>query len=104
MNTDGASFGNSGLVGCGDDVRDEHGNWIAGFSRSIGITSSFVAELWGLRDELILCCNLNVSSLVVELDAKAIVNIFHNASYENIIVFPILDNCSSWCPSFVGSI
>lgn len=74
LNTDVASFGNPGLAGYGGIVRDEHGNWVAGFSKRIRITSSFVAELWGLRDGLTLCNNLNISSLVVELDAKAIVD------------------------------
>ena len=41
LNTDGASKGNLGLVGCGGVVRDENGRWIAGFSRHIGVTSSF---------------------------------------------------------------
>lgn len=53
----------SWLAGCGGVVRDEHGNWLVGCSRSIGITSSFVAELWSLRDGLLLCYNLNISSL-----------------------------------------
>ena len=48
-----------------------------GFTKSIGLTSSFVAELWGLRDELMICCNLNISSLAVELDAKVIVDILN---------------------------
>lgn len=74
LNTDRASFGNRGLASCGGIVRDEHGNWVAGFSRKIGITSSFMVELWGLKDRLTLCNNLNISSLVVELDAKAIVD------------------------------
>ena len=43
-----------------------------GFSRKIGITNSFVVELWGLRDGLIMRCSLNLFSLEVEVDAKAI--------------------------------
>ena len=80
LNTDGASKGNPGLAGCGGVVRDENGGWIAGFSRLIGVTSSFEAELWGLREGLIFCSNLNIHSLLVELDAKAVVDIFLRAS------------------------
>ena len=40
LNTDGAASGNSCLAGCGGIVRDEHGGWLAGFSRWIGITTS----------------------------------------------------------------
>ena len=49
-------------AGCGGVVRDEHGNWVAGFTRHIGATNSFAAELWGLRDGLLLCSKLNISS------------------------------------------
>ena len=45
LNTDGAAEGNMGLAGCGDLLRDDHGNWIAGFVRRIGTSTSFVAEL-----------------------------------------------------------
>lgn len=77
LNTDGAVIGSMGLAGCGGIVRDDHGGWLVGFSGHIGIADSFVAELWGLKDGLILCCNLNITSIVVELDAKAIVDVFH---------------------------
>lgn len=74
-------------------VWDKNGKWLAGFSRRIGITTSFIAELWGLREGLILCCNLNISSLVAELDTKVVVDIFLNPNYHNTIVLPILDDC-----------
>ena len=93
LNTDGASLGNPDVVGCGVIVRDERGNWVAGFARRIRITNSFEAQLWGLRYGLTLCNNLNISPLIVELDAKVIVDIFHNVNYENNILSPILDNC-----------
>ena len=65
---------------------------MAGFTRRIGITTSFEAELWWLRDGLTMCSNLNISSLIVELDAKAIVDLLVNSSYVNNIVFFIVDN------------
>ena len=74
-------------------LRDDHGNWLAGFARRIGTTTSFVAERWGLRDGLSLRYNLNIPSIIVELDAKAIVDIFQNSRYENNIISPILDDC-----------
>ena len=49
LNTDGLSIGNLGMAGCGGMIRDDCGCWIAGFSRRIGITNSFVAECGGLR-------------------------------------------------------
>ena len=52
-------------------MRNEDGKWIAWFARRMGVTTSFVAELRGLREGLILCSNLNIHSLVIELDAKS---------------------------------
>ena len=48
LNMDGAIEGNPRLAGCGGLLRDDHSNWIAGFERRIGTSTSFVAELWGL--------------------------------------------------------
>ena len=93
LNTDGCVAGSMGLAGCGGVVHDSHGEWISGFSRHIGITNSFMAELWGLRDGLLLCSNLNISLLIVELDAKSIVEIFCNTGYVNDVISPILDDC-----------
>ena len=83
----------SDRAGCGGLVRDEHGNWIGGFTRYIGSTNSFIAELWGLREGLLLCCNLDIDFLVVEVDAQAVVEIFKNDSYVNNAISPLLDDC-----------
>ena len=73
---------------------------MAGFSRRIGATNRFMAELWGIRDGLILCCNLHLPSLIVELDAKAIVDAFLNLNYENNVISPILDDCRQLITQF----
>lgn len=93
LNSDGCAAGSPGLAGCGGVVRDSHGNWVTGFSRHIGITNSFVAELWGLRDGLLLCNNLNIPALIVEMDAKSIVDIFCRNGYVNEVISPLLDDC-----------
>ena len=93
LNTDGCAAGSMGLASCGGVVRGSHGEWISGFSRHIGTTNNFVAELWGLRDGLLLCSTLNISLLIVELDAKSIVEIFCKMGYVNDVISPILDDC-----------
>ena len=47
-----------------------------------------MAELWGLRDGLMMCNNLNRFALVVEVD------------YENNIVFLVLDDCKQLISRF----
>ncbi|XP_050259191.1 uncharacterized protein LOC126704213 [Quercus robur] len=100
LNTNGALCTHSGSVGCGGVVRDDRGEWMAGFSRRIGATNSFMAKFWGLRDGLILCCNLHIPSLIVELDAKAIVDALLNLNYENNVISPILDDCRQLVTQF----
>ena len=74
-------------------VRDDASRWVIGFSRSIGMTNSFVTELWGLREGLLLCSNLNITSLEIELDAKSIMDALGNISYVNHIISPLLNDC-----------
>ena len=100
LNSDGCAAGSSGLAGCGGVVRDSHGNWVTGFSRHIGIINSFVAEQWGLRDGLLLCSNLNIPALIVELDAKSIVDIFCRDGYVNDVISPLLDDCKMLINNF----
>ena len=45
LNTNGACNELHGLAGCGGVVRNEDGQWEAGFSKRIRITSSFAAEM-----------------------------------------------------------
>ena len=93
LNTDGSWLGGVDRAGCGGLVRDDQGDWVAGFSRHIGSSNSFTVELWGLREGLILCCNLNIDFLVVELDAQAVVDVMKNNAYVNNVISPILDDC-----------
>ena len=67
LKTDGSFSGNPGKL-----LRDHNGNWIRGFSRNIGITNFSDAEMWGLRDGLLLARNLNIQKLLVEIDAKVV--------------------------------
>ena len=93
LNTDGSCCGNTSLASCGGVIRDDAGRWVMGFSRSIGMTNNFATELWGLREGLLLCNNLNINALEVELDAKSIVDALGNPSYVNNVISPLLDDC-----------
>lgn len=93
LNMDGSSIGLHGLVGCRGVVRNDNGKWVVGFSKRMGVTSSFFAELWGLREGLKLCCHLNIHCLEIELDAQSIVDVLGNLSYVDNIISSILDDC-----------
>ena len=74
-------------------IRDEMGNWMVGFSRKIGVTSSFEVELWALRDGLSICVERSSPAIEVELDAKAIIDILVQPIQSNSLVSPLLDDC-----------
>lgn len=93
INTDGSSLGNPGRAGGGGVIRDWTGRWIVGFSRRIGITTSLLAELWAIRDGLMLCIERNFSKVEVELDAKAVVDMLTNPQYDNMAIHAILEDC-----------
>ena len=51
-----------------------------------------MAELWALRDGLILAKDLNFNSLIVELDVKSVVQLMNNNS-ANMLMEPLLTDC-----------
>ena len=93
LNTDGTANGSAGNAAGGGLIRDDRGNWVMGFSRKIGRADSFVAEIWALRDGLQLCRHLNIGAVVIELDAKSLVEVLNNSSYCNNVISPLLDDC-----------
>ena len=93
LNTDAVSNSSLGIAGGGGLLRDDAGNWVMGFARKIGKADSFLAELWELRDGLLLCQQMNLTAIVIELDAKAIVDAFTNPTYSNSIFSTLFDDC-----------
>jgi len=92
LNTDKSSLGNTGRAEGGGLIRDEEGNWVLGFSRQIDVTSSFITELWALRDGLILFVERNFTTVVIEMDAKAIIEVLNNPNNTNLIISSIVDD------------
>ncbi|GLT74509.1 hypothetical protein SLA2020_463010, partial [Shorea laevis] len=70
LNTDGSALKNPGIAGAGGVFRDDLGNWLCGFSRYVGITTSLSAELWAIRDGLRIAIHRGFSKLLVETDSK----------------------------------
>ena len=90
---DGASCGNPGKAGGGGVIRNYHGGWVRGFSRSIGHTTSVMAEWWALRDGLNLAIHLGINQLEVELDTKVIVELLKSTIYPNKSFATLLCDC-----------
>ena len=77
VNLDRSSLGNPGLVGGGGLIKNDKGEWIRGYARAIGSTTSATTKLWALRDVIRLCMALNLQAVVFELDAKLVINLLN---------------------------
>jgi len=73
LNSDGSVMGRTGKVEGGSMIRNHEGVWLKGFARPIGSTNSCNAELWALRDGLVMAMEMGLNSLVIELDALSVV-------------------------------
>lgn len=86
-------WGFNGEPGGGGLIRDSYGNWVNGFSRSLGFETSVLAEFWALRDGLILATQLGIWNLEVELDAKVVVDLINSNSQTNAVYTTLLVDC-----------
>lgn len=75
LNTDGAAKAGSGLASASGLFRNCSGDWIVGYVARIGVTNSFFAELWGLREGLRLARNRGFTNVAAEMDSEAVVQI-----------------------------
>ena len=93
MNSDGASLGNSGKAGGGGLIRDCQGTWVKGYMRNIGVATNIIVEFWALRDGLILALKLGITHLLVELDAKVVVDLVLSRKPSNSPYSSLLNDC-----------
>ncbi|XP_075673827.1 uncharacterized protein LOC142643165 [Castanea sativa] len=73
------------------------------FSRSLGSINSFTAELWGLREGLMLYNSLELTIVDIHLDVIAIVQLLSKPSDANLAVMPVLEDCR-WLISHIGQV
>ncbi|XP_031120447.1 uncharacterized protein LOC116023586 [Ipomoea triloba] len=70
LNTDGSRKTSTRLASAGGLIRDHNGTWLVGFIANIGTTSSFVAELWGIRECLLIAKQRNFERIIVETNSE----------------------------------
>ena len=85
-------MGSTSKVGRGGVIRNHEGVWLKGYARPIGSTDSCRAELWALRDGLVMAKEMGLNSLVIELDAPSVVLLMTNNS-ANLLMKPLLTDC-----------
>ena len=75
LNSNGSSMGNLGRAGGGGLIRDSKGEWVSDYARAIRYTTSVAAELCAFHDGINLCIDLNLENVIIELDAKLVVDL-----------------------------
>lgn len=93
LNSDRASLGNSRTAEGGGLIRDCQGNWVKGYMRNIGVATNITVEFWALRDDLILASQLGITQLLVELDAKVVVDLVLSRKSSNSPYSSLLNDC-----------
>nr|XP_023884096.1 uncharacterized protein LOC111996361 [Quercus suber] len=68
-------MGNPRKAGGGGLFCDFQGKWVKGYMRKIGMATTVVAEFWALRDGLILTSQMGINNIVVEFDAKVVIDL-----------------------------
>nr|ABN08136.1 Ribonuclease H [Medicago truncatula] len=70
---DGASKG-EGIAGCGGVLRGDSGECICGFSKGLGAYSAYVAELWGVFEDLKFALSHGFLTVELHVDSQVVVN------------------------------
>ena len=73
---------------------------VEGFARSIGFTTSIITEFWALRDDLLMAGQIGVQNLLIELDAKVVVELVQSMSSSNAFYSSLLADCRSLLGKF----
>jgi ribonuclease HI len=81
LNTDGAAKQDSSRAGCGGVLRDEDGRWIQGFSKNLGSTTAYIAELWGIYEGLCMAKRRNIRKVELLTDSMVIAQNLKTGSY-----------------------
>ena len=66
------------------------------------MTTSVEVEFWALRDGLILASQMGINNIVVELDAKVVIDLVCASNTPNIYYTPLLNDCRTLLTWFQG--
>ena len=66
-----------------------------GFARLIGFTTSITAEFWAWRDGLLQAVQIGVQNLLIELDAKVVIELVQSHSPFKAFYSSLLADCRS---------
>ena len=92
LNSDGSAIGSTRRAGGGGVIRNHEGQWLRGYARPLGCSNSCIAELWALRDGLLLAKEMGFNNIIIEMDALSVVFLMKNNT-ANLLMEPLLTDC-----------
>ena len=92
LNSDGSAIGSTRRAGGGGVIRNHEGQWLRGYARPLGCSNSCIAELWALRDGLLLAKEMGFNNIIIEMDALSVVLLMKNNT-ANLLMEPLLTDC-----------
>ncbi|PNY00778.1 ribonuclease H [Trifolium pratense] len=80
LNTDDA-YKEGSAAGRGGVIRDSNSVWRGGFAKNLGICSAYVAELWGVFEELRYARRLGFTIIDLEVDSSLVNQVLRKSGY-----------------------
>lgn len=80
LNTDRALSSNMGMADIGALILDQNRNLIMALASNIGLASNVSAELWAIRDGLIMVQQKNIMKIHIETDSCIVLQMLHRDS------------------------
>ncbi|KAK4272285.1 hypothetical protein QN277_020866 [Acacia crassicarpa] len=100
LNVDGSASSATHIARCGGVLRDVAGNWLAGFSVSLGCCDPYEAEEWALLKGLEVAWSLGVRRVIAESDSQNLINLLlgeDGSSAISLVAFQIKEfMCRPW--------
>ena len=90
LNTNGSSLDNPIKASASGFIRNHFGECIGGFYRNLGNALNTAAELWALRDELMLTQSMNTTNLLIEFDREVNIDMINNSKTNTHEFSPII--------------
>ena len=102
LNIDGSVIGDPKKAGGGGIFRNSEGDWVVRFVKKFGNVSSNTAELWALKEGLLIAKHLGIDNLCVDLDGTFFVYLIINPTGVNLNLEPLLSDCRNLTKSFLN--
>ncbi|MCI18256.1 ribonuclease H protein, partial [Trifolium medium] len=61
------------IAGCGSVIRGNQGEWLGGFAKGVSNCSAFIAELWGVLEDLCAASRMSFTNVELSIDSQAVV-------------------------------